>query len=134
MNKNRSWIDANIILHFLLKDDEKLFEASFNLFEQAEKGDLVLHIHPLTVAEVIWTLESFYGYEKNEIAAVFGGLLESEGLQVESLEVVRKAIGDYVGENVDFIDAFLAAYAALIGPAAIYTFDKKHLSKLEGDL
>jgi predicted nucleic acid-binding protein len=35
---------------------------------------------------------------------------------------------------VDYIDAYLAVYALIKGAQAIYTFDKKHFSCLEGDI
>jgi len=35
---------------------------------------------------------------------------------------------------VDYIDAYLAALALIKGPANIYTLDKKHFSRLEGDI
>jgi predicted nucleic acid-binding protein len=35
---------------------------------------------------------------------------------------------------VDYIDAYLAACATIKGPAIIYTLDRKHFSRLSGDI
>lgn len=134
MNKRRAWVDANIILRFLLKDHPKYFDTAFQLFSEAERGNLVLHLHPLILAEVIWTLQGYYDYKKSEIAMILGEMIESDGLLVEDKEVVRKAFKDYAEKNVDYIDAYLSAYASIKGPQAIYTLDKKHFSRLEGDI
>ncbi len=134
MNKEQAWLDANLILRFLLKDQQELFEAAFNLFAAAERGKLLLHLHPLTVAEVVWTLQGGYGYAKAEIASVLSGLIEAEGLIAEDKEIILKALSDYAEKNVDYIDAYLAAHAAIKGPATIYTLDRKHFSRLSGDI
>ncbi len=134
MSKERAWLDANIILRFLLKDHPKYFEAAFNLFSEAEKGNIILHLHPLILAEVVWTLQGYYGYKKPEIARVLGEMIESDGLIVENKEVTRKAFKDYAEKNVDYIDAYLSAHALINGPQVIYTLDKKHFSRLQGDI
>ncbi len=134
MSKKGAWLDANIILRFLLKDHPKYFEAAFHLFSEAEKGKIVLHLHPLILAEVVWILQGYYGYNKSEIASILGNMIESDGLHVEDKDVARKAFKDYAEKNVDYIDAYLSAYAVIKGPEAIYTLDKKHFSRLEGDI
>ncbi len=42
-------------------------------------------------------------------------MIESDGLFVEEKEVTKKAFRDYAGQNVDYIDAYLAAYALIKG-------------------
>ncbi len=61
-------------------------------------------------------------------------MIESDGLLVEDKDVARKAFKDYAEKNVDYIDAYLSACAAINGPEAIYTLDKKHFSRLKGDI
>jgi len=64
--KKSAWLDTNIILRFLLKDDPQLFQAVEPLFLQVEQGDLEIYIHPIIIAELIWTLESYYEYSKKD--------------------------------------------------------------------
>jgi predicted nucleic-acid-binding protein len=134
MNKERAWLDANIILRFLLKDHPEYFKAAYHLFSEAERGNIILYLHPLILAEVVWTLQGYYGYQKAEIALILGEMIESDGLLVEEKEVVRKAFEDYAGKNVDYVDAYLSAHALIKGPQVIYTLDKKNFSRLEGDI
>jgi predicted nucleic acid-binding protein len=133
-NKKFAWLDTNVVLRFLIRDHEKYFLAARNLFAKAEKGELSFLIHPLTVAELVWTLESFYEYEKKEIVNTLLGFIEAKGIEVLEKEITRKALLDYADKNVDYIDAYLAAYASQIGPQTIFTLDKKHFSRLEGDI
>jgi len=134
MNKGKAWLDANLILRFLLKDHPEFFKAALNLFTEAEKGGIILCVHPLILAEVVWTLQGYYGYSKVEIAKTITEMIESDGLFVEDKDVIHKAFHDYAEKNVDYIDAYLSAYALIKGPQAIYTLDKKHFSRLEGDI
>lgn len=134
MNKEKAWLDANIILRFLLKDHPDFFKAALTLFTKAEKGEITLYLHPLILAEVVWTLQGYYGYSKKEIAKTISEMIEADGLFIEDKEVAQKAFRDYVERNVDYIDAYLSAYALIKGPQAIYTLDRKHFSRLEGDI
>ena len=134
MNKEKAWLDANIVLRFLLKDHPEYFKASLNLFTEAENGRITLHLHPLILAEIIWTLQGYYEYSKNDITKTLSEMIESDGLFVEDKDVVKKALHYYAEKNVDYIDAYIAAHASIKGPATIYTLDKKHFSRLEGDI
>lgn len=134
MSKDNAWLDANIVLRFLLKDHPDFFKAALNLFTEAENGRITLHLHPLTLAEVVWTLQGYYGHSKGEIAKTLSGMIEADGLFVEEKDAVKRALRDYAEKNVDYIDAYLAALALIKGPATIYTLDRKHFSRLEGDI
>lgn len=48
--KKSAWLDTNIILRFLLKDDPQLFQAVEPLFLQAEQGDLEIYISILSLS------------------------------------------------------------------------------------
>lgn len=133
-NKQFAWLDTNIVLRFLIRDHEQYFLAAKDLFAKAEKGELFLLIHPLTMAELVWTMESFYEYDKKEIVNTLLGFIDAKGIEVLEKEITRKALIDYTEKNVDYLDSYLAAYANQIGPRTIFTLDKKHFKRLEGDI
>ncbi len=133
-NKQCAWLDTNVVLRFLIRDHEKYFLAAKELFAKAEKGELSLLIHPLTMAELVWTLESFYEYDKKEIVNILLGFIDAKGIEIPEKEIVRKALVGYADKNVDYLDSYLSAYADQIGPRTIFTLDKKHFGRLEGDI
>ena len=53
-------IDANIVIRFLLNDSPKLSRKAKAIFRQAEAGEIKLFFDEVIVAEIIWTLSSFY--------------------------------------------------------------------------
>ncbi len=130
---NKGWLDTNVILRYLIKDNEKMFQAVRRLFLKAEKGELFLYIHSITIAELVWTLESFYEYKKEEIVNVLTRFINAEGIEVSDKETVQNALILYLDANVDYIDAYLASHAASSDVPTIFTLDKKHFSRLTKD-
>jgi predicted nucleic-acid-binding protein len=120
----KALIDANVILRYLTKDPPEMAEAALRIFENAQKGKILLIVIPLIVAEVVWVLESFYDYPKTKIAEIMSQFLLCEGLIVEDLDLIFNALTLYREKNLDFADAFLAAIALQRGPRDIYSFDK----------
>jgi predicted nucleic acid-binding protein len=78
----RAYIDSNVILRFLTQDPPGMAENALKIFTEAKKGQITLLITSLTVAEVVWVLESFYGYSKKQIAETLSQFLFCEGLEV----------------------------------------------------
>ena len=128
--RNKGWLDSNIILRYLIRDNEELFQTVNPLFAKAEKGELTLCIHAITVAEVVWTLESFYKYPKESIVNVLTKLITAEGIEVPEEEVLLNALVLYLDANVDYIDAYLASQAASSSVPTIFTLDRKHFTRL----
>jgi len=127
----RAFIDANVILRFLTKDPPSMAEAALKIFEEAKSGKMSLLIIPITVAEVVWVLESFYEYPKEKIAETMTQFLSCEGLEVESLNLLLEALGLYYEKNIDFADALLATSALRKRIPTIYSFDQ-HFNRING--
>jgi predicted nucleic-acid-binding protein len=132
--KGSGWLDTNVILRYLLRDHEEMFKRVNLLFDKACLGEMELYINILIIAELVWTLESFYEYEKKEIFTVLMQLIDSRGIQVMEKETVKKALVVYMEKNVDFIDAYLSEYAASSGLPTIFTLNRKHFARLRGDV
>ncbi|EEG78610.1 PIN domain-containing protein [Dethiobacter alkaliphilus] len=127
---NGGWLDTNVVLRFLVRDNEEMFSKASSLFARAERGEILLLLHPITVAEIIWTLESFYGYDKSQIVCVLRSFIEADGIHVPEKEIIATSLTFYLDKNVDYVDAYLFAYASQSGSPTIYTFDKKHFMRL----
>ena len=127
----RAFIDANVILRYLTKDPPKLAEAAFKTFSAAQQGLILLVLTPITVAEVVWVLESFYGYPRVQIAETLSHFLRSAGLHVTDLDLLIQALSLYHEKNIDFADALLAGAALGQGLNIVYSFDK-HFDRIPG--
>ena len=127
----QAFIDANIILRFLTKDPPPMAEAALKIFEEAKSGKISLLIIPITVAEAVWVLESFYEYPKEKIAETMTQFLSCEGLEVENLDLLLEALNLYCEKNLDFADAILAITALRKRIPNIYSFDQ-HFNRING--
>jgi predicted nucleic-acid-binding protein len=132
MKPKRVFFDTNLFLRYLTNDLPEQADAVEELLKQAAAGDIILVTNSLVMAEIIWTLESFYQLPKDDIQEKILAILNTPGLEVAEGELVLQAITWYVKQNVDFVDAYSAAWALDQEINEIYTFDRKHFSRLPG--
>jgi predicted nucleic acid-binding protein len=127
------FVDTNVFLRFFVRDVESLYEKARALFEKAEAGKIKLETSELVIAEIVWVLESFYGFTRKEITEVLITLLSSRNLKIANAGRVNDAVRLYhASENMDFIDAYNIAYMKSKEVTKVATFDHKHYKKVEG--
>ncbi len=132
MKPERVFADSNLFLRYLTNDIPRDADAVEQLFHRGVAGDLALETNALVLAEIVWTLESFYHVPRPEIKKQVLAILNTPGLEVVDGDLVLQAVVWYVEHNVDFIDAFNAAWMRSRKLEAVYTFDRKHFARLEG--
>lgn len=125
----RCFVDTNVFLRYLTDDVPAQADAVDVLLARAEAGVVELVTTPLAVAEVVWTLESYYGLAKEAVAERVLALLNTPGLEVEDADLLTQAAVWYAEKNVDFIDAYHGAWMRARGLAGAYTFDGKHFGR-----
>lgn len=121
---NRAWVDANLILRHLTQDPPDQARRVGVLFREAQAGRLKLLVDPITIAECVWVLASFYGHPRATIARALADFVVAEGIQVDEEDMLLAALQQYATQGVDFADALLAARAARHSVTAIYSFDR----------
>jgi predicted nucleic-acid-binding protein len=131
MNPELIFADTNIFLRYLTNDVPDQADAVEELLRGAAAGDLVLVANPMVVAEIVWTLESFYHLSREEIQEKVIAILGTRGVQVSEAEVILQAILWYQDKKIDFIDAFNAAWMLEQGLGRVCSFDRKHFDRFE---
>jgi predicted nucleic acid-binding protein len=117
-----------VLLRFLTGEPRDLADKAARLMARAERGEVVLVLAPLVVAEVIWVLKSFYRHSLEDIAEVVVPLMSADGVEVEDREILIQALELARDKNVDFVDAVLALQAARRGePVCSFDGDFKRL-------
>jgi len=122
-----TYVDTNVILRFLLKDNPAQLEQAKKWFKQAENGTIKLIVSPVVVAESCFVLESFYKVKRNEIADKFQVLLATRWLKVETRSALL-GMWDYYKIGLHFVDSFLTTLAKEAG-GKVLSFDKRLISK-----
>lgn len=123
MSVPRYLVGANVLLRFLVGEPAAQAAAARKLFQRAAAGDLVLDVCPVTVAEVYYTLVSFYEVDRRASAEKLSLLLQQHGVKVREESQVLLALARLQTANVGFADAFLAAGAEEEG-VAVASFDR----------
>ena len=126
------FVDTNVFLRFFVNDVAAHYEKARALFEKAESGKIKLETSELVIAEIIWVLESFYGFTRKEITEVLTTLLASRNLKIANHAKIVHAVGLYSSGNMDFIDAYNISYMRSKDYTKVATFDVKHYKKVEG--
>jgi uncharacterized protein len=125
----RVLVDTNVFLRFLTADDPGKAEKARRLFASAVSGELVVETSLLVIAEIVWTLESFYGLTHDEVAEQVTTILATPNLECPGKELLFEALLGYTERNVDFIDAYHAAFLGRRRDVSLATFDRKHFRR-----
>jgi uncharacterized protein len=126
------FVDTNVFLRFFVNDVASQYEKARVLFETAEAGKIKLETSELVIAEIVWVLESYYGFARKEVAEVLMTLLSSRNLKIAGHARISEAVRLYTAGNMDFIDAYNIAYIRSKEYSKVATFDSKHFKKVEG--
>ena len=118
-------LDTNVIVRFLVRDDEKQAQAVYTRFKQAESAREALYVPLLVVLETIWVLESAYGKSRKEILDAFDELKSMPILRFEKDQVLQSLLSEGRKSNVDLSDLLIALAAQSCGCSGAITFDKK---------
>ena len=110
MSKRRL-VDTNLIVRYLVQDHEKHAKAAGKLFNACDRGDVVIVVLPVVLAECVFVLESFYEHPRGDIASALGRLISSPGVEIDAA-INLDALDRYRKTKVHFVDCVIAATAA----------------------
>ncbi len=128
----RAVIDTNLLVRYLTEDDPSKANEVKRLLLKASEGEVRLIIPSVVIAELVWVLQSFYKLDRSEIVPLLNAILQTHGVEVSDKPILAGAIALYRDGTIDFIDAWIVAYANAAGVRDIYTFDRKHFKGIEG--
>ena len=119
----RQLVDTNVLVRFFTGQPHAMAVKARRLVERADSGEIILVVLPVIVAELFYTLESFYGMERKEVAAKILSFLQSRGIETGELAHIANALKRCRDCNAHFADAYLAA-CALASENPIASFDR----------
>ena len=111
-------LDANIIIRFLVDDDKE----KTNAIEKLIRSNETLILTDVTIAEIIWVLSSYYKEPKKDIVKKITALIHLPSIKCNK-KVIITALSFFEKHNIDWIDAYLAAYTKENDLKEIYSYD-----------
>lgn len=118
-------LDTNILVRFLVKDDEKQAKAVYNFFKKTQSAGESLFVPLAVVLETIWVLESVYDVSRNDILEALKALLSMPILKFESQPVVQAFLPAAMNASIGLADMLIAQSASHAGCECVVTLDKR---------
>ena len=116
-------LDTNVLVRFLVEDDEVQTARATALLRRAVEADKPLFISDVVMCEVAWVLGTSYKVPRREIAAVLRRLVGVRHLTFASADVLVRALGAFDAGKGDFADYVIREQAKMAGCTAVATFD-----------
>ncbi|MCY4633815.1 MAG: type II toxin-antitoxin system VapC family toxin [Acidobacteria bacterium] len=123
-----TFLDTNVILRYLIRDDDAKAQACYELFRRAQKGEEELTTCEAIVAEAVYVLSSPrlpYRLNHEEIRARLLPILTLRGLKLPHKRVCLRALDLHASSaSLDFEDALAVAHMEQRGITEIVSYDR----------
>lgn len=130
-SNNRYALDANVILRYLLQDNEVLSGKASLIIRAIAEGQVIATLDPVNLAEVVWVLRSSYMRTPAEIAEWLLAIIQCDLLQMRNKAHYTQALQIYEEGATSFGDACACAEAVETCDGNLLSFDKA-LSRIPG--
>lgn len=121
---DRKFIDTNIFLRYLTKDDTSKYDRCRKIFKDAFEKKASLTTSGMVIAELVWTLSSFYKISKGNVIEKVSIIISTENLHIPDKNIIADALVLYGRKNIDYIDAYNAVFMKSHGLNKIYSYDR----------
>ena len=125
------FIDANVILRFLLNDHKEHSPKAKLVFREIEEEKAIGLVNPLVIHEVLYISIKVYKQDKKDVISRLKSLMELKNLQVLDIseESLSWILTEFAKRNIDFPDLAYAKYCEQEN-ISIISFDR-HFDKLD---
>jgi len=120
-----------LLVRLVVNDDERQSLAVERFIQEHSSSEDPCYISNIVLIEMVWVLESAYGFDRNSVADVLDRLLEVEQFDFDSPDEVAAAVDDFRYRGVEFADCLLGRTNIFAGCEHTITFDRK-AAKLPG--
>ena len=116
-------LDTNIVVRLFVDDDERQRAAAARLIDKLPSRDKAV-INPVVLVELLWTLKSVYGFDRDQLAMVVTKLSEHPKIQLIETDIAREAVHRAREVGGDIPDHMIALLNRGHGCDVTYTFDR----------
>src|SRR3990167_9041037 len=107
------FIDSNIFLRTLIADNKKQYYDCIRLLKNVKENRIKAVTGSVILAEIAWTLGSYYNFPKEKIIKAIKAVINLRGLKILDNYQHLLAINLYEKYTVKYIDALIASYQEL---------------------
>lgn len=122
------FLDANVILRYLTRDDEAKAQACYALFQRVKQGEEDLFTCEAIVTEVVYVLSSPrapYRLSHEEVRGRLLPILTLRGLRLPQKRIYLRALDLYASSSfLDFEDSLAIAHMERRGVRELLSYDR----------
>jgi predicted nucleic-acid-binding protein len=116
-------LDTNILVRYLTQDDPDQSRKAAHEIEKGLSAGHVFYIADIVMCELVWVLETAYGYARQEIVPVLENILRIKQFQFQNKDLLWKSLSDYRNKKGDFADHLIGQAGHKAGCRETLTFD-----------
>ncbi len=125
------FIDTNIFLRHLTRDDPAKAEACFQLIQRIEQGTITAWTSELVIAELVFVLHKQYRLDRLTVRDLLLPLISLPGLKIAHKRMYRRVFDLFASGPVGYNDAYNAALMEFNKATEIYSYDAE-FDRIEG--
>jgi predicted nucleic-acid-binding protein len=118
-------IDTNVLVRFLVRDNEAQFEKARRLIKREIGAGEEVFVSLLVLLETEWVLRSRYSLQKKDIIEAVSGLLDATEVRLEDAAAVEETLFTWKDSAADFADCLIGAHHRRQGCRATATFRRQ---------
>ena len=118
-------LDTNILVRYIVQDDAAQATAATALIEGECNAETPGRVDCIVLCELVWVLESAYGYTRTTVVEVLQTMLTSAELRVETPDLAWNALRSYQSGGAGFADCLIGLRNRQAGCETTATFDKR---------
>lgn len=121
-------LDTNVLVRFLVEDDEAQSAAAAALIEEALSAREGLFVSDIVVCETVWVLTAAYKVKRPAVIAILRDLLRAKQLVFSAPDSLSRALDAFASGRGDFADYLIREHARAAGFDQVATFDRALLA------
>jgi predicted nucleic-acid-binding protein len=118
----RKVIDTNVVLRYLLQDDDALFKKASVLLEKVKEGEESIVIPESVLAECVYVLQKVYKVDRRKISEKLRGLLAYKGVVNPDKNDLVDSIILFGQTQLGIVDC-IACSKSINNGMSLFTFD-----------
>ena len=118
-------LDTNVLVRWLVEDDDRQTLRAQKLFEAARSSQASLFVPVTVMLELEWVLRSRYQFDKATVLGAINALLETQELEFQDEAALERAMHLYRSGLAEFADCVHAGICAAAGRAPMWTFEER---------
>jgi predicted nucleic-acid-binding protein len=117
-------LDTNVLVRYIAQDDVAQARVASDFVERRLDTKAPGFVCSIVLCELVWVLETAYGYSREQIASTLERLFEIDVIRLESPDLSWRALDAYRSGS-DYSDALIGLVNAAEGCEHTVSFDKR---------